>query len=152
MKKKARANKVRRASRSGPDTMGETGFAHNTILDLGTEWTVFGNPAWSIWMQYDQSLSMMAIDDTMNNVPMKCCDAVTAIHNGSGQTQLIGVQRGVYSPNLMDDEAVVNHHMMREVGWQVDCMAKQHGSLQSIWFPNGDDIPLDQQIQVVCQL
>eukprot|EP00957_Ditylum_brightwellii_P003397 257738-Ditylum_brightwellii.AAC.1 len=38
-KKKARANKVIRASKAGPTTMGETGFAHNTILDSGTEWT-----------------------------------------------------------------------------------------------------------------
>eukprot|EP00957_Ditylum_brightwellii_P037242 2819487-Ditylum_brightwellii.AAC.1 len=67
-KKKARAYKVIRTSKLGPDTMGEIGFAHNTILDSGTALTVLGSPAWSIWRQYDQSLSMMAIDDTMNNV------------------------------------------------------------------------------------
>eukprot|EP00957_Ditylum_brightwellii_P199276 15190412-Ditylum_brightwellii.AAC.1 len=60
----------------------------------------------------------MAIDDTMHNVPMICCDAVTAIQNGVGQTWLLGVCRGVYLSNLMNNEAVVNHHMMCEAGWQ----------------------------------
>eukprot|EP00957_Ditylum_brightwellii_P083128 6320266-Ditylum_brightwellii.AAC.2 len=60
-------------------------FVHSTILDSGTEWTILGGSAWSIWKQYDQSLSMRAIDNTMTNVLMKCCDAVTAILNGAGQ-------------------------------------------------------------------
>eukprot|EP00957_Ditylum_brightwellii_P057086 4326698-Ditylum_brightwellii.AAC.1 len=82
--KKARANTVVRANKSGPDTAGETGFTHNTILGLGTKWTVLGGPAWSIRRLYDQFLNMMAIDDTMNSMLMKCCDAVTAIQNGTG--------------------------------------------------------------------
>eukprot|EP00957_Ditylum_brightwellii_P029078 2196882-Ditylum_brightwellii.AAC.1 len=47
-KKKARSNKVIRASKSGPTTMGETCFDHNIILDSVTKWTVLGGPAWSI--------------------------------------------------------------------------------------------------------
>eukprot|EP00957_Ditylum_brightwellii_P111766 8524893-Ditylum_brightwellii.AAC.1 len=66
-----------------------------------------------------------------------------AVQNGAGQTRLLGVWRGIYSPNLMDDKAVVNHHMFREAGWQVGCVAKQHEGLQCFWFPIGDDIPLD---------
>eukprot|EP00957_Ditylum_brightwellii_P083127 6320266-Ditylum_brightwellii.AAC.1 len=33
--------------------------------------------------------------------------------------------------------------MIWEAGWQVDCMAKRHGGLQSFWFPNRDEIPLE---------
>eukprot|EP00957_Ditylum_brightwellii_P135552 10335725-Ditylum_brightwellii.AAC.1 len=43
----------------------------------------------------------------------------------------------------MDNEAVDNHNMMHEAGWQVDCVAKWHGGSQSIWFSNGDDISLE---------
>eukprot|EP00957_Ditylum_brightwellii_P152726 11625153-Ditylum_brightwellii.AAC.1 len=70
---------------------------------------------------------------------MQLCDAVTAISNGNGQTHLLGVKRGVYSPTLTDNEAVVNTHFIKEAGWQADCVAKHHGGSQSIWFPNGDD-------------
>eukprot|EP00957_Ditylum_brightwellii_P045584 3456793-Ditylum_brightwellii.AAC.1 len=38
--------------------------------------------------------------------------------------------------------------MMCEAGWQVDCMAKPHGGLQSIWFPNGDNIPLEYDANI----
>eukprot|EP00957_Ditylum_brightwellii_P016442 1236262-Ditylum_brightwellii.AAC.1 len=86
---------------------------------------------------------MTAINYTMNNVPMKCCDAVMAVQNGAGQTRLLEVWRDVYLPNLTDDEAMVNHHMLREAGWQVDCIAKWHRGSQCFWSPNGDGIPLD---------
>eukprot|EP00957_Ditylum_brightwellii_P159949 12175128-Ditylum_brightwellii.AAC.1 len=69
---------------------------------------------------------MTPIDNTMNNVPRKCCDAVTAVQNGAGQTRLLGVKKGVYSSNLIDSEVVVNHHMVHEEGWQIDCAAKWH--------------------------
>eukprot|EP00957_Ditylum_brightwellii_P100837 7685370-Ditylum_brightwellii.AAC.1 len=79
----------------------------------------------------------------MSRVAMQLCDAVTAILNRDGQVRLLGVKRGVYSPTLTNDEAVVNTHLIRETGWQADCVARQHDGSQSIWFPNGDDVPLD---------
>eukprot|EP00957_Ditylum_brightwellii_P124612 9497347-Ditylum_brightwellii.AAC.1 len=43
----------------------------------------------------------------------------------------------------MDNEAVVNTHFSYEAGWQVDEMANHHRGSQSIWFPNGDELPLE---------
>eukprot|EP00957_Ditylum_brightwellii_P145221 11060999-Ditylum_brightwellii.AAC.1 len=63
---------------------------------------------------------MSAVDDTMSGVVMQLCDAVTAILNGDGQVCILGVKKGVYSPTLTDDEAVVNTHLIREAGWQAD--------------------------------
>eukprot|EP00957_Ditylum_brightwellii_P157713 12004285-Ditylum_brightwellii.AAC.1 len=85
---------------------------------------------------------MSAVDDAMSGVAMQLCDAVTAILNGDGQVRLLGVKRGVYSSTLTNDEEVVNTHFIREARWQADCGARQHGGSQSIWFPNGDDVPL----------
>eukprot|EP00957_Ditylum_brightwellii_P010682 808652-Ditylum_brightwellii.AAC.1 len=86
---------------------------------------------------------MSAVDDTMSGLSMQFCDAVTAILNGNGQAQLLGVKRGVYAPILTDDEAVINTHFIQEAGGQVDCVAKCHGGSQSIWFPNGDNVLLE---------
>eukprot|EP00957_Ditylum_brightwellii_P013778 1038389-Ditylum_brightwellii.AAC.1 len=53
------------------------------------------------------------------------------------------MRRGAYLLSLADDVAVVNNHLIREAEWKVDCMAKQHGGAQSIWFSNGDNVPLE---------
>eukprot|EP00957_Ditylum_brightwellii_P010427 788890-Ditylum_brightwellii.AAC.1 len=52
-------------------------------------------------------------------------------------------EKRVYSPTLTSDEAVINTHFISEAGWQADCVAKHHGGSQNIWFPNGDDVPLE---------
>eukprot|EP00957_Ditylum_brightwellii_P107210 8180386-Ditylum_brightwellii.AAC.1 len=62
----------------------------------------------------------------MKAVSMNLCDGVTAILNDDGQIRLFGPRKGVYSPTLTDDEAVVNDHFIREAGWQLDCIAKRH--------------------------
>eukprot|EP00957_Ditylum_brightwellii_P145248 11062922-Ditylum_brightwellii.AAC.1 len=73
-----------------------------------------GGPAWSIIKKYSKSLSMLAVDRNMKVVSMNLCDGVTAVLNDNGQIRLFGVRKGVYSPTLMDDEAVVNDHFIRE--------------------------------------
>eukprot|EP00957_Ditylum_brightwellii_P066643 5057595-Ditylum_brightwellii.AAC.1 len=86
---------------------------------------------------------MSAVDSAMSDVSMQCCDAVTAVLTRKGQTHFFGVRRGCYSPTLTDDEAVVNNHLIREAGWQVDCVAQRHGGSQCMWLPTGDDVPLE---------
>eukprot|EP00957_Ditylum_brightwellii_P177685 13534883-Ditylum_brightwellii.AAC.1 len=86
---------------------------------------------------------MSAVVGSMQGVSMNCSDDVTAIQNSSGQICLFGIMRGVHLPSLTDDEAVVNAHFICEEGWQVDEVAKCHRGSQSVWFPNGDELPLE---------
>eukprot|EP00957_Ditylum_brightwellii_P150490 11459461-Ditylum_brightwellii.AAC.1 len=104
-------------------------FPCNTTIDSGTEWTIIGGPAWSICWRYEKFLNMAAVDDSMNGVSMQCYNAVTAMLNGDGQVQLVGVKRCMYLPSLTNDEAVVNRHLIREVGQQIDYIANQHGEM-----------------------
>eukprot|EP00957_Ditylum_brightwellii_P143218 10912372-Ditylum_brightwellii.AAC.1 len=46
----------------------------------------------------------------------------------------------------MNKEALINTHLILEVGWQFNCVAKQYGGSQSIWIPNGDYIPLEYDV------
>eukprot|EP00957_Ditylum_brightwellii_P127543 9726476-Ditylum_brightwellii.AAC.1 len=43
----------------------------------------------------------------------------------------------------MDDEAVVNNHLVCEAGWKFDCVAKKHGGSQCLWLPDGTKVPLE---------
>eukprot|EP00957_Ditylum_brightwellii_P128876 9830956-Ditylum_brightwellii.AAC.1 len=114
--KKVGANKVVRTNRSKPNLGGTDEFCYNTILDSSTEWTILGSPAYSITKQFNRSLNMSVVDDTMSGVAMQLCDAVTAILNGNGQVHLLGVRRVIYSPTLTDDEALINTRFIREAG------------------------------------
>eukprot|EP00957_Ditylum_brightwellii_P155498 11836368-Ditylum_brightwellii.AAC.1 len=86
---------------------------------------------------------MSAVDGNMKAVSMNLCDGVTAVLNGNGQIRIFGVRKGMYSPTLMDDKAVVNNHFICKAGWQLDCVAKRHRGSQQVQFPNGDTIPLE---------
>eukprot|EP00957_Ditylum_brightwellii_P116727 8903383-Ditylum_brightwellii.AAC.1 len=79
----------------------------------------------------------------MSDVSMQCCDPVTAIMTGNGQVQLQGVWKGCYSPTLTDNEAVDDNHLIKEAGWNVDCVSKQHGGSQCLWLPSGEEVPLE---------
>eukprot|EP00957_Ditylum_brightwellii_P184601 14059178-Ditylum_brightwellii.AAC.1 len=83
---------------------------------------------------------MSAIDSNMSSVAMKTCDVITAVQSGDGQTWFMGIRRGAYSPTLTDDKAIVNNHLVCEAGWKLDCVAKQHGGSQCLWFPDGNKI------------
>eukprot|EP00957_Ditylum_brightwellii_P191126 14552745-Ditylum_brightwellii.AAC.1 len=83
--RKIGTNKVVRTNRSTPNLGGTDEFCYNTILDSGTEWTILGGSAWSITKQFELSLNMPAVDDTMSGVTMQLYDAVTVILNGNGQ-------------------------------------------------------------------
>eukprot|EP00957_Ditylum_brightwellii_P033126 2511094-Ditylum_brightwellii.AAC.1 len=86
---------------------------------------------------------MSAVDDSMRGVSMKCCNAVTAVQNGTGPMHLLRIKRGVYLSSLIDSEVVVNTHFISEAGWHVDEVTNYHGGSQSVWFPNGDELPLE---------
>eukprot|EP00957_Ditylum_brightwellii_P009377 709099-Ditylum_brightwellii.AAC.1 len=124
--RKVGTNRVVRKNRSEPTLDDSNEFCHNTILDSGAEKTILGGPAWSIIKRSNHLLNMSAVDNTMSGVAMQ-----------------LSVKREVYSLTLTDDEAVINTYFIQEAGWQVDCVAKCHGRSQSIWFPNGDDVPLE---------
>eukprot|EP00957_Ditylum_brightwellii_P030331 2297061-Ditylum_brightwellii.AAC.1 len=137
-------NKVVRANRP-TDVSANIDFCHTAIFDSGTEWTVIGGPAWSICKLYSRPLNMSAVDSNMSSVTMKMCDMVTAVQSADGQNRLMGIQRGAYSPTLMDDEAVMNHHLVCEAGWKLNCVAMMHGGSQCLWFPDGNKVPLEYE-------
>jgi hypothetical protein len=64
------------------------------------------------------------------------CDAVTVILSDDGQINLIGVRKCGYSTSLSNDEAVINSQFLNDAGWNVDCVSKRHGDIQSL--PIGD--------------
>eukprot|EP00957_Ditylum_brightwellii_P072518 5511484-Ditylum_brightwellii.AAC.1 len=70
---------------------------------------------------------MLAVDSNMSSVAMKTHDAVTAVQSGDGQPWLLGIICGAYLPTLTDDKVVVNIHLVCEVDWKLDCVAKRHG-------------------------
>eukprot|EP00957_Ditylum_brightwellii_P105725 8062685-Ditylum_brightwellii.AAC.1 len=78
-----KTNKVVRSSH--PSQKGMKGeLPYHTILDSGMEWTVVGGPVWDIQKTYSKMLNMFAVDDSMRDVSIKCCNAVTAVQNGTG--------------------------------------------------------------------
>ena len=80
---------IRASHPSKKETKG--GLPYHTILDSGTEWTVVGSPAWDIQKTYSKMLNMPAVDNSMRGISMKCCDAVTAVQNGTGQIQFYSI-------------------------------------------------------------
>eukprot|EP00957_Ditylum_brightwellii_P117037 8927402-Ditylum_brightwellii.AAC.1 len=72
---------------------------------------------------------------------MKACDVVTFVQSNDGQPQLLGIRCGVYSPTLIDDKAVVNNHLVHEVDWKLDCVAKRHRGSHCLWLPDGTKAP-----------
>ena len=117
-------------------------FKYTTILDTGTEWTIVGGPGWLVTQIVNRTLNMSAVDQHMGDVRMNLCDAVTAVADESGNTQLIGVRRCGYSPTLNDDEAVLNMDLMREAGMKVNGCAKRHGGKQQVILSHGTPIAL----------
>eukprot|EP00957_Ditylum_brightwellii_P167702 12766902-Ditylum_brightwellii.AAC.1 len=115
-KKKVNTNKVVRTGQQ-KQVHFEGSFTESTILDSETEWSVIGSSAWSIVKKYIESLSIAAVDGIMKAVSMNLCDNVTAELNSNEQVRLFGMRKGVYSPMLMDDKAVINNHFICEVGW-----------------------------------
>eukprot|EP00957_Ditylum_brightwellii_P010174 768845-Ditylum_brightwellii.AAC.1 len=111
--RKANTNNVVRANKLVTKENG-TLFCFRTILNSGTDWIIVGKPDWSVCKTFQDKLTISAVDG-----------------------------KGIYSPDLTKDEAVVNNHLCCEAGWQLDCVAKHHGGLHSIWFPNADTIPLE---------
>eukprot|EP00957_Ditylum_brightwellii_P105594 8050818-Ditylum_brightwellii.AAC.1 len=138
----SRVNKAVRANKPS-DSSTNKDFCRIIIFDSGTEWTVIGDPAWSIRKLYNRPLNMSAVGSNMSSVAMKTCDGVTAMKSGDGQTWLMGIRCGAYSPTLTNDKEVVNNHLVCEAGWKLDCVAKQHGGSQCIWFPDGNKVPLE---------
>ena len=67
------------------------------------------------------------MDGGMDTVKMRLCDAVTAVKSQDGKIILIGVKRSGYSQDIDDNEAIVNIHLSRETGWNIDCVVKRHG-------------------------
>ena len=59
---------------------------------------------------------MTAVDRDVQALPMKLCDAVTAVLDDEGQIKLFGVMRCCVSPTLTDNEAVINNHLLHEAG------------------------------------
>lgn len=116
----------------------------HTIVDSGTEWTIVGGPAWTIVKDRQRRLKINGADADMQAVSIPLYDSVTAVTCTNGSTVLIGVRNGGYSNNLNDNEAVINDHFIREMGWLVDCVADRHGGTQSITPAGGDmNIPLE---------
>ena len=142
-KKKSGANKIVR--RNKDNSTNKNNFSYSTILDSGTEWTVIGGPAWLPVKIYSKSMTMSAIDGGMDTVEMRLCDAVTAVRSQKGETKLIGVKRSGYSQDINDNEAIINMHLLREAGWNVDCVAKRHGGTQQIILNKDDKIPLEYE-------
>eukprot|EP00957_Ditylum_brightwellii_P157982 12025300-Ditylum_brightwellii.AAC.1 len=88
-----KTNKVVRASHpSQKESKG--GFPYHAILNSGMEWTVVGSPAWDIQKTYSKALNMPAVDDSMRCISMNCCNAVTAVQNGTVKICLLGIYAG----------------------------------------------------------
>eukprot|EP00957_Ditylum_brightwellii_P024975 1888681-Ditylum_brightwellii.AAC.1 len=85
---------------------------------------------------------MSAVDSNMSSVALKTYDEVTAVQREDGQTWLMGIRCGAYSPTLTDNEAVVNNHWVHEAGWKLDCVAKWHGGSQCIWYPTSYELKM----------
>eukprot|EP00957_Ditylum_brightwellii_P191016 14544382-Ditylum_brightwellii.AAC.1 len=126
----SKVNKVVYSSKPQDSTKKDELFPFSTILDLGMEWTIISGPAWSTVKKYNNSLSMYAVYNAMSAAIMNLCDAVMAIQNDDVQVRLFGVRKGIHTPMLTNDEAVVNNHFIWEVGWQSDCAAKRQGGSQ----------------------
>ncbi len=74
--RKVAATKVVR--KSAPQTLknGDLAFKYQTILDSGTEWTIFGRPAWTISCIHKRGLNIAVVDSQLPSVKTSLCDAM----------------------------------------------------------------------------
>ena len=122
-------------------------FKSQIILDSRTEWTVIGEPAWSILQIHSRSLNIAVVNHQIQTVKTSLCDIATAVISDDGQINLIRVKSCGYSPSLNDAKAVINSSFLREAGWNVDRVSERHGGNQSFSFR---DVKISLEYNAAC--